>query len=140
MAKKKGRLVRIKLGNQSSPETFTVIAGARSDSITLNNGEIDITDKDDDGARKLLEGGIFSMSMSCSGLLETDRDGIVSAADMIAKAMAGTIDTYQFNIDGVGTFEGEFQIRTYEVTGEDENAAEFSASFESSGRPGFTAV
>lgn len=140
MAKKHGRLVRIKLGNGLSPETFTVIAGAKEDSLSISIGEIDVTDKDDMPWRQLLEGGLQSISMSCSGLLETDRSGIVSSPDMVAKAMTGAIDTYQFAIDGIGTFEGNFQIRSYEAGGPDQEAGSFSASFESSGQIVFTAV
>jgi TP901-1 family phage major tail protein len=139
MAKKAGRLMRIKLGNDASPQSFTTIAGAREDSLSINNSEIDITDKDDMPWKTLLEGGIQSVSISCSGLLETDRPGIVSAPDMIALALAATIRTYQFVMDGMGTFEGEFQIRSYEPAGSHEAAGTFSASFESSGPITFTA-
>jgi TP901-1 family phage major tail protein len=120
-----GQLVRVKLGSGGSPETFAVVAGAREDNFTLNNGEIDITDKDNKPWRTLLEGGIQSMSMSCSGILE--------GTQLVDVALGQTINNYQFDIDSVGTFSGSFQIRSFEITGSHEESATFTASFESSG-------
>ena len=70
MAKFKGRDLRIKVRTSTSPETFTVIGGARSDGITINNETVDVTDKDGAGWRELLQGaGITSMSLKFRVLL-----------------------------------------------------------------------
>ena len=51
MAKFKGRELRIKVRTATSPETFTVIGGIRTESMTINNETVDVTDKDGGGFR-----------------------------------------------------------------------------------------
>lgn len=122
MAKLAGRKVRIKSGG-------TAIAGALTDSLTINREHIDITDKGDAGVRTFLsEIGTFSMSMTCSGRL----DGTVLLD--FARQPSSVLNTFTLDIDGVGEFSASFGITTFEVGGEDgANAATFSCTFESSG-------
>ena len=129
MAKLAGRKVRIKSGG-------TAIAGALTDSLTINREHIDITDKGDAGIRTYLsEIGTFSMSMTCSGRL----DGTTLLT--IARDSTDVLNTFTFDIDGVGSFSASWGITTFEVGGEDgANAATFSASFESSGAVTWTAA
>ena len=129
MAKLAGRKVRIESGG-------TAIAGALTDALTINREHIEITDKDDAGIRTFLdEIGTFSMSMTCSGRL----DG-TTLLD-IAEDSTNVLNTFKFDIEGVGDFEGSFGITTFEVGGEDgANAATFSCTFESSGTIAWTAV
>ena len=61
MAAQSGRDLRIKYDSGGGA---AVIAGARTDSLTINNEMIDITDKDDDGVRTLLD-DVGLKSMSC---------------------------------------------------------------------------
>lgn len=128
MAKLAGRKVRIL-------KASTAIAGALTDQLTINREHIDITDKGDSGIRTFLsEIGTFSMSMTCSGRL----DG-TTLLD-IARDSANVLNSFTFDIDGVGTFSGSFGISSFEVGGEDgANAATFSATFESSGAITWTA-
>lgn len=129
MAKLAGRKVRIE-------KAGTAIAGALTDSLTINREHIDITDKGSSGIRTYLsEIGTFSMSMTCSGRF----DG-VTLLD-IARDSASVLNSFTFDIDGVGAFSGSFAIATFEVGGEDgANAATFSATFESSGAVTWTAA
>ena len=129
MPKIAGRKVRISAG-------ATAIAGAISDSITINREPIDQTDKDDAGVRQYIaELGTFSMSMSCSGHL----DGTA----LLVAANSPTLGTHAmtFVIIGLGTYAGNFAITSFEVTGEEgADTARFSASFESGGAVTFTAA
>lgn len=129
MAKLAGRKVRVESGGSA-------IAGALTDSLTINREHIDITDKDSAGVRAFLdEIGTFSMSMTCSGLL----DG-TTLLD-IARDPTDVLNTLTFDIDGVGAFSASWGITTFEVGGEDgANAATFSATFESSGTVTWTPV
>ena len=54
MPKFKGRDLRIKVRTSTGPDVFTVVGGARSDGITINNETVDVTDKDgaDDWSNK----------------------------------------------------------------------------------------
>jgi predicted secreted protein len=129
MAKIAGRKVRVEYGG-------TAIAGALSDSITINREPIDKTDKDDAGVRQYLsELGTFSMSMSCSGHL--DGNTLLVLAN---STTAGTHD-FTFDIAGLGSYTGPFCITSFEITGnEGAETAQFSASFESGGATPFTAA
>jgi predicted secreted protein len=121
MAKISGRKLRVVY-------SATAIAGALTDSITINREPIDITDKDDVGVRAYLsELGSFSMSMSCEGRL----DGDVLAA--LARDSATALHTFTFDIDGIGAYSGSWCVTSFEVSGADPDGATFTASFESSG-------
>ena len=129
MPKIAGRRVRVQLGT-------TDVAGAISDTLTINREPIDSTDKDDDGIRQYIaELGTFSMSMSCSGHL----DGTL----LLVAANSPTVGTHAmtFVVTGLGTYAGNFAITSFEVSGEEgADTARFSASFESGGVITFTAA
>lgn len=124
-----GRLVRIEIGG-------TPVAGARSDSFQSNREHIDITDKDDDGVRKLLDDHLANMTktLSCSGvlkgvtLIEWDED-----EEDVLKAVT-------FDIDGVGTYSGSFGLASFNIGGEHNGEATFEATFESGGKITFAAA
>lgn len=129
MAKIAGRKVRIEYSS-------TPIAGAMSDSLTINREPIDQTDKDDAGVREYLaELGTHSMSMSCSGHL----DGDVLAG--LARSTTAGVHALAFDIDGIGAYAGNFCITSFEMTGDEgADTVRFSASFESSGAITYTPV
>ena len=129
MPKIAGRKVRISAG-------ATAIAGAISDTITINREPIDQTDKDDAGVRQYIaELGTFSMAMSCSGHMDTN------ALLLLANSTTVALTAFSFLITGIGTYAGDFCITSFEVTGpEGAEVTQFSASFESSGAVTFTAA
>jgi TP901-1 family phage major tail protein len=127
MAAVAGRFVRVQIGT-------TDVAGARSDSFQSNREHIDITDKDDESVRALLDDALASMSktLSCSGILkgtaliEWDEDE------------TDVLKTLNFIVAGVGTYSGQFGLASFSIGGEHEDAATFEATFESSGAISFT--
>lgn len=130
MAAFAGRDLRIKVGT-------TVIAGARSDGITVNQGMIDITDKDDAGVRTLLdEIGTWSISGTVSGVLKG-----TTLIDLVKSPSASPLNTLNIELTGLGSWGGEFFITSLETSGEDgENPATFSCNIESSGAITWTAA
>ena len=121
-----GRLVRIYEGDVA---TGTLIAGARADSITINNEPIDITDKGDAGWRTFLDvPSVRSVDMSVSGLL--DGSTLLDAALAGSASLSGT---YTIDIDDIGEATGTFYFGNMEVSAPHDGAAEFSASIQSSG-------
>jgi TP901-1 family phage major tail protein len=131
---KAGRALRINRGNDASPQVFTPVSGAREDSISLNNELIDVTEKGDSGWRTLLNAvsGLQSMSMSCSG--------VVKDSVMISAWVNKTANEYQFEISGLGIFEGSFMIPSMELSGANAGEGTFSVTFESTGPITFTAT
>ena len=122
MAALAGRGVRVQVGT-------TDVAGARADSVTFNREHIDITDKDDEGVRKLLdEIGLHSVEMTVSGIIKGDTllDWAADPTDVL-KSMT-------FVIDGIGSLAGSFGMTSFNTGGNDgAEAATFEASFSSAG-------
>lgn len=109
---------------------LTTVAGLRSNSISINNEPVDVTTKDDEGWRRLLEGVAFkSISMSAAGIWQTaaGKDTIVS------EIIAGTFGHYQLIDEDSGKFEGSFLMSSLENTGNHDGVEEFTLSLESTG-------
>jgi predicted secreted protein len=127
MAAISGRKLRVKRGS-------TAIAGARSDSITINNEPIDITDKDDAGWRTMLaDVGVRSIDCEVEGIL-TDSTFLALAVG----TASALLEAYTLEIDGIGDFTGNFFLASFAVTGEQADATTFTASIQSSGTITFT--
>jgi predicted secreted protein len=127
MAAISGRKLRIKRGS-------TAIAGARSDSITINNEPIDITDKDDAGWRTMLaDVGVRSIDCEVEGIL-TDSTFLALAVG----TASALLEAYTIEVDGIGDFTGNFFLASFAVTGEQADATTFTASIQSSGTITFT--
>ncbi len=138
MAKYKGREFRIKVRTATSPDVFTVIGGMRSDSLTINNETVDVTDKDGSGFRELLEGaGITSMSLKGSGVVS---DNTVFTDHVMAASMANTHLVLKIESALGDVWTGAFAVPSVERTGEYNGAEQFSASFESAGTIIYTAA
>lgn len=127
----KGRKLRIKIEDPANPGTFTAIAGMREEGFSISIAENDVTDKDDEAWRKLMAGGIKSVSLSGSGITKTD--------DLLKLSLSDeTIVNMEIVRETGAKLAGAFEIRSYEGTGPYEGAETFSASFESSGPVEFT--
>ena len=130
MAKHAGKDLLLKMGDGATPtEAFTTVAGQRSTSFSINNEQIDVSDKDDSRWRKLMEGGIRSLSLSCSGLLQS----AAAHADLFTAATEGTISNYQIIFADGLSFTGAFQLASLEGSGEYTDAQQYSITLESAG-------
>lgn len=126
MAKVAGRNVRIYEGTGSGR---TLVAGARADSIAINNEAIDITDKGDEGWRTYLnDASVRSVDMTVTGML--DGDSLLNAAFGDTTAL---INPYEIEITGIGTASGDFHFSNITVEAPHDGASEFSATIASSG-------
>ena len=98
MAKFKGREFRVSVRTSTSPDVYAVIGGIRTESVTINSETVDVTDKDGNGWRELLEGaGITSMSVKGSG--------VVSDNTVFTNHMKNlNFRTYFFTIHAFSTF------------------------------------
>ena len=135
MAAQKGSEFLLKIGDGGGPEAFTTVGGFRSNSFTINNETIDITNKDSGGVRELLSGGgIQSFSASGSGVFMDD----AAFATVEAAVRAKSTDNWQVIVPDYGTYEGPFQITSLEYGGEHNGEATYSLSLESAGALSFT--
>jgi surface protein len=130
MAATAGRKVRI---SYNAGAGMAVIAGARTDSFTIANEMINITDKDDLGVQTLLNDiGVQSVSMDLEGVLKDD-----TLLALTAAAASGTsLHDLQVEIVGIGTLTcaGGFFISNFAPSGaEGSDPTTFSCSMASSG-------
>lgn len=118
---------------------FGTIGGMRSNSMTINNEQVDVTDKGDVPWRQLLGCGIKSMSMSGSGVFNDDFD-LTQVMAFAVGTMAQSIQTFRL-VSGRGdSFAGEYQIATLERSGEYNQSEMYSLSLESAGAITYTAA
>lgn len=129
-----GRKVRLKKGSGVSA---VGIIGARQEDITIANGEVDVTDKDDNGYRTLLDDwGQRSVDVSISGLLKDDSLITIATSSSAAVLLQG----YELEVDGIGTFAGDFFMNNLQLGAPHDNSVTFSATFLSSGQYTYTAA
>jgi predicted secreted protein len=116
-----GRSVRISRNGSN-------IVGARTDSVTLNNEPLDITDKDDSGWRTLLaDTGLRSLSCEIEGVL---KDGVL-ASDGVGTPTSALLKECVVTISGVATFTGDFYLQSLQIGGEMADVVTFTATLES---------
>ena len=137
MAAQQGKALLMKIGDGASPEVFTTIGGMRSNTLTMNDEMVDVTNKDSSGARTILaQGGVNSITVAGSGVF-TDS---ASETTLKGKFNISALTNYQFLVPDFGTFTGSFMLTTLEYAGEYNGEVTYSFTFESSGAITFAAV
>ena len=117
-----GRLVRI------SKNGATVV-GARTDTVTINNEPIDITDKDENGWRTL-------MAAVGSKTVSAEVEGIIKDSTILSAVMAAgstLIDDCEVEIQGIATLSGDFYLQSVSIGAEQADVTTFTATLESTG-------
>jgi len=118
---KSGRNIRIARDGSN-------IVGARTDSLTLNNEPLDITDKDDSGWRTLLaDAGLRSMSCEIEGVLKDT----VLLADAVGTPTTALLKECVVTVSGIGTFTGDFMLQGLQIGAEQDGVVTFTATLES---------
>ena len=136
MAKFCGKdLVLLKGNEDGPPETFAQVGAMVSTGLSIGKEQVDITDKDDDDFRQLLENcGTKTVSISLSGNFSDD----VKLSEMQLEVLAGTHSNYQI-VSGRGdSFEAAFEIASLERTGDKPSAETYSITLESAGTVVYT--
>lgn len=123
--------------SQGSPTEFALIGGFTTNSITLNEETVDITNKSSPNKfRELLRAGVKSVSISGSGIFT---DGTAEAT--VRSSYYGTaIDEFQITVPDFFTFEGPFVVTSLSYEGPDNQAVTYSITLESAGDVTATAV
>jgi len=116
-----GRSVRISRNGSN-------IVGARTDSVTINNEPLDITDKDDAGWRTMLNDvGVRSVSCEVEGVLKDS----VLLADGVGTASTALLKECVVTITGIGTLTGDFFLNSLQIGAEQADVVTFTATLES---------
>lgn len=116
----------------------TAIGAMRTISLTINREQVDVTNADSTGKwRELLAGaGIIAMSISMAGVLKDS----APHDQMVDDIVAGTVDAYGVVVSTLGTFDGNWQIASIEMTGEHNGEMQYSLTLESAGAITYAAV
>ena len=135
MAAQKGKLVLLKADTVGgSPQVYTTIAGLRTNTWTVNGEDVDVTTKDDDGWQQRLSGaGVRSIGISTTGVFQD------SAIEETVRGWAfdQTINWFQLTFENGDVLECQFQISSYERTGDHDGAENYSLSMNSHGTPNY---
>lgn len=131
MADIPGKVVTLKVGDGEASEFFTTVAAATSHSLSVNNSLVEFNTKDSGGFRDLFPSGSIK-SLSVSGSFQfvntADQDRLKTVAMLADPSLNAKF------IDGSGDeFDGNWQIASFELTGETEGFATFDITLESNG-------
>ncbi len=133
MAAQKGKLVLLKADLVAgSPQSYTTIAGLRTNDWTVNGEDVDVTTKDDDGWQQRLAGaGVRSIAVSVSGIFQD------SAVEETVRGWAfdQSLNWYQITLENGDDIEFQAQISSYERTGSYDGAEEYSFTLNSHSTP-----
>jgi TP901-1 family phage major tail protein len=123
----KGRNVLLKQNTVGS--TYVGVGGSRQVGVTVANEPVDITNSDDTGIRKLLEGaGVTSWSLKFEGIYVED----AAALQMLTDAATNVHRNYQVVVGGK-TIQGSFMITSFNPSGTYNGAVANSLALESAG-------
>jgi TP901-1 family phage major tail protein len=133
MAAAAGKNVLLKADTAAgSPQSYTTIAGLRTNTWTVNGEDVDVTTKDDNGWQQRLSGaGVRSISIAATGVFQD------SAIEETVRGWAfdQTINWFQMTLPNGDDFEFQAQISNYERGGDHDNAETFSMTMNSHGEP-----
>ena len=113
--------------------SYLAIGHSISDTLTINNEVIDVSDKDSNRWSDKLNAGQRSLALSFNGWVSDDAQFAV----LETAAKADTIVDLQLLYGDGKTVTGDFHIDSFEITGEYNGAQTFSCSFSNDGEPTF---
>ena len=137
MTAQRGKDLLLKLGDGEVSETFAIIGGLRTKTLSLNAQSVDVTHSQSSGGwRELLAGaGVRQASVSGAGVFLND-----AAAEAVrAVFFASEARNWQVIVPGFGTIEGAFLIANLDYAGEHDREASMSLALESAGALTYTA-
>tara|TARA_R110000772_G_scaffold59794_1_gene135144 strand:- start:418 stop:831 length:414 start_codon:yes stop_codon:yes gene_type:complete len=123
--------VDVGLAVETTPSggVFADIGGITTNSMTINNGVIDITNKSSAGWREIHPGqGLQSVDMSVECVFNSEANFLIMEAANLAQSLLN----YQY-VRGGKTFIGAYKIASWAETSPDNEKLTASISLQSSG-------
>ena len=133
MAKYLGNAMVLHVETTPGGGSYALIGGSSSHTLSINNEQVDVSDKDSSRWKELLAAGDRSLSLTMSGFVSSD----ANFAIMAAAAVADTILNYKLYYGNSKTITGAFHIDSLEYTGERNAGQAFSCTLTNSGAPTF---
>ena len=141
MAQYAGRLVLLNIGDGGTPtEIFSNLCGLTTRSFVINNNVVDVSTPDcttpSNPVAYAGDYGIQQFSISGEGRYTDKADHTVLANAAVNQSKPNM----QIVVPGWGRFEGQALIESYEISGEMQGDASFTAKITLSGAITFTAA
>jgi len=134
MAKYLGKDFLLQVGDVATATNFVTVAAMRTTSLTINNDQIDVTEKDVMPWRSLLEGGVRSMELSCAGIITNG----ASMTTIRSAVMTGQIRYFKIVSGNGDFFTGLFQVASMERSGDHDKEEVYTLKVMSSGAVTYT--
>ncbi len=134
MTKYAGKDFIVQVGDVATATNFLTIAAMRTSGLTINNEQIDVTEKDVMPWRELFEGGVRSMELSVTGIIT---DG-ATISTLRAAVMTGQIRYFKV-VSALGDFwTGKYQVASMERSGDHDKEEVYTIKLMSSGLQTYT--
>ncbi len=131
MSAQRGKDLLLKIGDGGAPETYAVVGGLKTRTLSLNARTVDVTHANSAGGwRELLSGaGVRQASVAGAGVFLNE-----AAAETVRSAFFnGAIVNWRIVIPGFGDITGPFQIGNLDYAGDFDAEATMSLALESAG-------
>lgn len=133
MAGQKGLEFLLAVETTPGGGTYVTIGGMRSNSLTINNEIVDITNKSSSGVRTLLEGaGVNSIEISGSAVFFDD----AQSAILLTQAKSNTHVNYQLTLPSdstATTYTGSFAMASCALAAEYNGEVTLDVTLQSAG-------
>ncbi|MBP2291044.1 phage tail tube protein [Azospirillum rugosum] len=136
-----GRMFTMKVSDGNAPPTFLTIGGGKSLRLSINGAPVEISNSASGGWKEYLPGaGLKEMTASLQGIFDSKTVGARKVWDAaFAVGVGGYIEAQI--ISGHGDyFVGVFVVESYERSGDDGQAEQFSCTLKSHGQPSYVAA
>ncbi len=127
-----GKDFLLQVGDGAGSEAFTTIGGFKANSWQINQGEIDVTDKDGTRDRKLIAGGIRSMDASGSGCFSDDPQ-LQHLIYLIMNTDGGYKGNFRMIMGNGAKFTGPMFLKSVKLDGPHDKEENFSIDLSSAG-------
>lgn len=130
MAGFKGKNFLLALGSSATVPVYTAIAGQKSTSYSGSNSPIDVTSKDSNFARTLLDlAGVYDAQVTISGVYADDA-GILTINQL---QTSGALRLWQIINDNGDKWQFSGKVTQVQLSGAHDGAEEYSVTIQSSG-------
>lgn len=134
MAKYLGNALKLAIEDTPGSGTYTDIGASSEHTMTINNEQVDVSDKDSNRWKSMLSAGARSLAVSINGFVSDN----AQFEQMRVAARDDVILNYQLTYGNGDTVTGAFHIDSFEVGGAYNAAQSFTASLSNSGEPTLT--
>ncbi len=113
--------------DENQDDNWLTVGGCQSNSLTINNEQVDVTEKGTMPWRQLRNCGLRTMSLSGSGIAEDD--ATLQKVEELART--GELGRFRMISGRTDWYDGLFQVASFERTGDHTDAEKFSFTLES---------